>query len=335
MGKRATRSQTADSEPKKQKIATDPVELKKQELVTKLAIPRCLICQSKLGGEMLMCVANKGRCGETYHDHCITQWLSTTMQDGYNGSCPKCKQEFLPARNRALEDTLEMQGTACINRARGCSEFLPRREMELHYGSCPFRLMECSAAQYKCDWSGLESDRAPHEKQCVYVQFGQQAVDTERSIEKAGARAVARVEASIAELKKLKALNEKRIQQFAQLTSTLSVDGCTKHYVVAPKSREWPLNVQDCMLKLNVVVDDVTRDVCFEVHGIEATRYPVAVCTIAFLLTPDEHMDGEKSRTDSFVLHNETPHEVLRTKLKPTAPSDLPLDFKLAIKLFY
>jgi hypothetical protein len=181
----------------------------------------------------------------------------------------------------------------------------------------------------------MGSELEAHETSCIYVLFGQQAVDTIKQISSAGDATVARVERSIEELKDLKKRTERRLQQLAQLTNTLSIEGHTKKYVVPLKTREHPLNVQDSAFKLCVDTSSITRDIRFSIFGLDSVRFPVAVCTIAFLLLPKEYLEGEHSRIESFILHDSKPVEILKTRLSLDAPSDVPLEFKLVIKLFY
>jgi len=303
-----------------------------------LEVPACCICLSELCIPMRMCIANNGLCGETYHEECITRWQATTMRDNFNGSCPKCKQEFIPARNRALEDMFEEQGTSCINKARGCTEVLSLSEMQMHYTRCPYRLMECTASQYRCDWSGLESERAAHEAGCMFALFGQQAIDAQEKVRAAGAETVVRIEQSVNKLTRLKKTTERRIQQYTQLQKTLAVDNATKRVLSQLKTKEYPISVLDVPLRVSIEYEESSRDLRFSVRSAEITRLPVAVCAIAFLMIDADLLIGERQRSavESFILDKEHKSaEVLRTRLAKNAPSELLLDFKLVIKLFY
>jgi len=295
-------------------------------------LPACIICTDPMQLPLLQCVANG--CGETYHADCITEWLKTDMRDNYNGSCAKCRQEFQPGRNRTLESLLEMQGLDCFYKQNGCTAHLPQKLMEEHIRVCAVRTIECPSG-YNCSWRGKQSECDDHIANCKYCQFGQQAVDTQRAYEKSCREQETLIKAATDELARTKKNTERRIQQLAQLRQTLTVEGYTKHYMLPFKTRESSLNVRDIALKLAVTYDDVTREFSIAVHGTADNRYPVAAVAIVFLLMDPEYVTGEDSALDSFILNNASPYTVFSSKLSENAPSDVNLDFKLIIKLFY
>ena len=96
---------------------------------------KCQICQ---GGPK----AGKPRWYKCLQFHDICQDCKET--DG-NLKCSSCHTDIPNKRCKFRESVLKMRTVRfkCANEARGCNEYLEKKEMKVHETECIFRLVQC------------------------------------------------------------------------------------------------------------------------------------------------------------------------------------------------
>ena len=124
----------------------------------------CPVCYELIRPPITMCV----------NGHNICNICKQQVSD-----CPKCKEEFVSARNLALEDLARQVMYPCKYRSNGCTENFNLDKIVVHEATCRYIPQVCPVAKLGigiCSWSGSYNDIKAHleenhfEECCEYVE---------------------------------------------------------------------------------------------------------------------------------------------------------------------